>query len=206
MRLLYTVGSPFARLVRIAVLEKGLGEQVILHELTREQLYSAGSEVARINPIGRVPTLLLDDGTVLSESKVILDYVDALGSGPRLILRDGAEGRRCFAEMGQAYGLLDSVTVWLRALRLPEPDRPVEAIAHEERRLERAADALERTIRAGGYCGPLDAAQVILGTALGTADIRLRVWKWRQDRSSLSDWYDTIAGRPSFQATEPPPG
>ena len=73
MRLFYTVGSPFARIVRIALLETGLDARVTKQEVIRQRLYSVESVVLAFNPVGRVPTFELDDGTILSESKLILD-------------------------------------------------------------------------------------------------------------------------------------
>jgi glutathione S-transferase len=204
MRLLYSGGSPFARIIRIALLETGLDTIVSKKELTRSQLYSSESDVLALNPVGRVPTLELDDGTVLTESKLILDYIDALNTGPKLLPRDGSDRWRTLAELGQALGLLESVTLWLRARSLPEQQRPLETISRETERVNRAAHSLDKAIAGGAYGGTLNAAQIALGTALGVAEKRLLVWKWRQGRSSLSDWYDAIAERPSFQMTEPP--
>lgn len=205
MRLLYSAGSPFARMVRIALLETDLDKLVNKNELTRSQLYSSESDVLGLNPIGRVPTLELDDGTVLTESKLILDYIDALNPGPKLLPRDGTDRWRTLAEFGQALGLLESVTIWLRARLLPEQQRPKETIFRETERVDRAANSLDDAIAQEAYGGPLNAAQIALGTALGVAEKRLLVWKWREGRSHLSDWYDAMAERPSFRTTEPPP-
>ena len=204
MRLLYSGGSPFARIIRIALLETGLDPAVSKTELTRAQLYSAESDVLPLNPVGRVPTLELDDGTVLTESKLILDYIDAINPGPKLVPLDGSDSWRTLAEFGQALGVLESVTVWLRARALPEQQRPLETIARENVRLDRAAQSINDGIAGGAYGGPLNAAQIALGTALGVAEKRLLVWDWRNGRSHLSEWYDAIAARPSFRATEPP--
>jgi glutathione S-transferase len=204
MRLLYSAGSPFARLVRIALLETGLDARVTKQELTRARLYSPESDVLALNPVGRVPTLELDDGTILTESKLILDYVDALNPGPKLLPRDGSDGWRTLAEMGQAMGLLEGIVTWMRALMPPEPQRAVEAIARESVRLNRAADALEGAIARGAYAGRLNAAQIVLGTALSLAESRLPAWKWREGHPGLVGWYEPIAARASFQATEPP--
>lgn len=205
MRLFYSVGSPFARIIRIALIEVGLDADVTKHELTRSQLYSPQSDVLSVNPVGRVPTLELDDGTVLTESKLILDYIDARNSGAKLLPRDGSDRWRTMAEFGQALGILESVTFWLRARLLPEEQRPVESISREVTRLDRAAYSLDKEIAHGAYQGPINAAQIALGTALGVAEFRLTVWDWRQERPSLSKWYDAIAVRPSFKLTEPPP-
>jgi glutathione S-transferase len=205
MRLLYSASSPYARIIRIALLETGLDARVTMQEVTRTKLYSVESEVLAFNPIGRVPTLLLDDGTILTESKLILDYIDSVNRGPRLLSRDGSDGWRTMAEMGQALGLLDAIVTWARALASPEPQHASAIIAQETARVRRAADALEVAVANGAYAGPMNAAQIVLGTALGLVEPRLPVWKWREGRTRLSAWYDAIAMRPSFQSTEPRP-
>lgn len=204
MRLLYSAGSPFARIVRIALLETGLDGRVNKQELTRARLYSAESEVLAFSPIGRVPTLELDDGTILTESKFILDYIDACNPGPKLLPRNGSDGWRTLAETGQASGLLEGIVTWLRASGSPESKYASTLIARETTRVNRAAYALEVAVANGAYAGPMNAAQIVLGTALGLVEPRLPVWKWREGRVSLSAWYDTIALRPSFQSTLPP--
>jgi glutathione S-transferase len=205
MRLFYSAGSPFARIVRIALLETGLNEHVTMHEITRARLYSSESEVLALNPIGRVPTLELEDGTILTESKLILDYIDALNPGAGLLPRDGSDGWRMLAEMGQACGFLDGVVSWMRALQTVEPQRVNATVEREATRADRAADALEAAVSNGAYSGPLNAAQIVLGAALGLIEPRLPVWTWREGRPSLSAWFSAISARPSFQATMPPP-
>jgi glutathione S-transferase len=202
MHLLYSAGSPFARMVRIALLETGLDPRVTKQEITRARLYSSESEVLSVNPIGRVPTLELDDGTILTESKLILDYIDALNPGPKLLPRDGSDGWRILAEMGQASGLLEGIVTWLRASM--EPEHVSAIITRETTRVNRAADTLELAVANGAYAGPINAAHIVLGTALGLVEPRLPTWQWREGRSALSAWYDAIAMRPSFQSTAPP--
>lgn len=152
-----------------------------------------------------MPTLELDDGTILTESKLILDYIDACSPGPKLLPRDGSDGWRTLAEMGQALGLLEGVVTWLRAAASPTEQHAAAVIARETLRVNRAADALDTAVTRGAYAGPINAAQIVLGTALGLVEPRLPVWRWREGRADLSAWYHAIAARPSFQATEPPP-
>ena len=134
----------------------------------------------------------------------ILDYIDALNPEPELLPRDGSDGWRTLAEMGQALGLLEGIVTWIRALVPPEPQRAAVAIALEAERVNRAADALESAIARRAYAGRLNAAQIVLGTELGWVEPRLPAWKWRERRSALSSWYDGIAARASFRMTEPP--
>jgi glutathione S-transferase len=205
MRLFYSAGSPFARIVRIALLETGLDARVTKQEVTRERLYSTDSQVVALNPVGRVPTLELDDGIVLTESKLILDYIDAVNQGRKLLPRDGSDGWRTLAEMGQASGLLEGVVTWVRTLRTHEPENVSAVIVRESARVNRIADALEIAVGSGAFAGSMNAAQIVLGAALGLVGPRLPVWKWREERLGLSRWYDSIAARPSFRSTVPPP-
>ena len=204
MRLFYSAGSPFARIVRIALLETGLDEKTIKQEISRERLYSSESDVLTVNPVGRVPTLVLDDGTTLTEANLILRFIDAMSPSHKLLPLDGSEKWRILSEMGQAWGLLEGIVTWVRALRLPNAESAAFIMSGENLRVNRTADALE-TATVAGFGEPLNASHIVLGSALGLADARLRPWTWRAARPRLSAWYDHIAQRPSFRTTEPPP-
>jgi glutathione S-transferase len=80
MKLFGTPGSPFARKVRIVLEEKR-----IPHEYVIERGSAPGSRVPQFNPLGKVPVLVLDDGRAIYDSPVIVEYLDALAAGPRLI-------------------------------------------------------------------------------------------------------------------------
>jgi glutathione S-transferase len=202
MRLFYAAASPFARIVRVALLETGLDAQVRKQEVT---LRDPASALLPYNPVGRVPTLELDDGTILSESLLILNYLDTLHAGPPLLPRDGTDGWRTLAEMGVAAGMLEGIVTWARELRRAENERSPGVIALETTRVNRTADVLERAVAAGGYAGGINAARIVLGCTLGWVAPRHPAWTWRAGRPALGAWFDAIASTPSFQATVPPP-
>ena len=203
MRLFHTPGSPYARIVRIALLETGLDADVRHQEVT---LRDPGSALLPHNPVGRVPTLELDDGTILTESLLILHYLDTRHPGPPLVPRNGSDKWRTLADLGFAAGFLEGIVVWGRMLRNPETERAPAVIALEITRANRAADALEQAIAKGAHAGPaMNAARIVLGCTFGWVDLRLPVWQWREGRPALSAWYDAIAATPSFRATMPPP-
>ena len=202
MRLFYAAASPFARIVRVALLETGLDAQVGKQEVT---LRDPNSALLPYNPVGRVPTLELDDGTILTESLLILNYLDTRHAGRPLLPRDGADRWRTLAEMGTAAGMLEGIVTWARELRRPESERSPGVIALETARVNRTADVLERAVAKGGYSGEINAARIVLGCALGWVDPRHHVWIWRTGRPGLAAWFEAIAATPSFQATVPPP-
>jgi glutathione S-transferase len=202
MRLFYAPASPYARIVRVALLETGLDGQVRKQEVT---LRDPGSALLPFNPVGRVPTLELGDGTILTESLLILSYLDTLHAGPPLLPRDGSDRWRILAEMGIAAGMLEGIVTWSRGLRHPENERSPGVIALETTRVNRTADVLERAVAAGAYTGPIGASQIVLGCALGWIDPRHPIWHWREERPALAAWFNAIAARPSFEQTAPLP-
>jgi len=198
MQLFYVPGSPYARMVRIALLETGLAARVTQQEVT---LRDPASALLPFNPVGRVPSLRLPDGTVLSETLLVLPFLDTLHDGPRIM--PAAPTR--LAAVGRAIGMLDGIAVWNRELRRPEHERSPGVISLETTRANRVADALQADVAAGRYDGELDAAPIALGCALGYCERRHTVWRWREGRPALAAWFDRTAALPAFQATIPPP-
>jgi len=199
MQLFYAAGSPYARIVRVVVRELALQSRVEEVEVT---LRDPGSSLLSYNPGGKVPTLQLDDGTILNESLLVLGFLDTQHGERRLLPMDGSDGWKTLSELGRGYAFLDAVTVWNRELRFGQSAPGV--IALEKVRAERAADALETALAGGGYSGPLDAAQIVLGGALENFARRHKVWNWQTGRPRLTAFLDDIARRPSFVATIQP--
>jgi glutathione S-transferase len=199
MKLLHNSGSPYARIVRVAVRELALQNKIEEVEVT---VRDPNSSLLPHNPGGKVPTLQLDDGTILNESLLILGFLDTQHGGRRLLPMDGSDGWKTLAELGRAYAFLDAVTVWNRELRFGQSAPGV--IALEKTRADRVADGLEAALGGGAYSGPLNAAQIVLGAALENIARRHKVWDWRAGRPRLSRFLDDIAQRPSFAATIQP--
>ena len=196
MKLYCTPGSPYARMARIVVIEKGLERRV---EVVMAKTRTAGSPYYRINPSGRVPYLVRDDGVGMEESGVICAYLDQLDGKPVLQL-DGWEARRL---EGLARSYLDGLCVWMRELYRPQHERSPTTIRHETDRAARLADVWEREIRHEPLRGPLNMVQLTLACALAL-ELRMPDLDWRSGHPELCAWYAPFAARASFQATEPP--
>jgi glutathione S-transferase len=199
MKLFYASGSPYARIVRVTVRELSLRTRIDEVEVT---LRDPHSSLLPHNPGGKVPTLQLDDGTILNESLLVLVFLDAQHEGRKLLPVDGSDGWKTLSELGRAYAFLDAVTVWNRELRFGQSAPGV--IALERTRADRAADGFEAALAEGAYSGRIDAAQIVLGAALENFARRHKVWDWRSGRPHLAAFLDGIAQRSSFTETIQP--
>ena len=199
MKLFYVPTSPYARMARVTLRERGLSgriEEVVVTVRTPE------NEVLRHNVLGMVPTLLLEDGTALGESSLVCEYLDAWPGEPQLFPRAAPPAWRARELLGFAKGLMDSLALRMRELRRPENERSPRALAYEAERAQRAYAALEA--RATVLDGVLDIGHIALGCTLAFADHRLPVDDWRRDRPALAAWYDRIAARIAMKETAPP--
>lgn len=200
MRLFHVPTSPFARKVRVAAAELGLRDRLELVEVT---LRDPASKLLPFNPVGRVPALEVAPGTVLTESLLICEYLDAQG-GHKLLPAGGPARLEMLARDGRALGFLEGVVTWLRETRRPA-DKQVDSQHELERtRAGRCLDAFEMDAAAGKLDGAVDISQITLGIALDFADRRLPMLDWRNGHPKLATWFQRFNARPSMTATVPP--
>lgn len=200
MKLYITPGSPYARIVRIVILEKKLEHRV---EIIAAQTRHADSPYYRINPSGRVPYLIRDDGVGLEESALICAYLDHLDGNPLFDLPAGEPGWEARRLEALARSMTDGLAVWIRELVRPRDERSPALLAHEAQRSQRMAAVWEAEIEHPLMNGPLNLAQMTLASGLGL-DARNLDLQWRASHPKLSAWFDRLAQRPSFAATAPP--
>jgi glutathione S-transferase len=200
MKLYITPGSPYARMARIVVLEKGLESRV---ETIVARTRVADSPYYGINPSGRVPYLVRDDGIGMEESALICAYLDRLDGEPKFDLPDGARSWEARRLEALARSMLDGLSVWGREISRPENERSPGVMQHEANRAQRMADVWERETEHTLMRGALNMIQITLACALGL-EARNPGFRWRPRRPKLSEWFDRIAARPSLKATAPP--
>jgi glutathione S-transferase len=200
MKLYITPGSPYARMARIIVLEKGLESRL---EIIAASTRVADSPYYNINPSGRVPYLLCDDGVGLEESALICSYLDHLDGDPVFDLPAGEQAWEARRLEALARSMLDGLSVWVRELLRPENERSPGVIRHETDRARRLTDLWETEIGHPLMHGALNMVQITLACALGL-EARNPEFRWRPRHPKLCDWFDRVAARPSFVATAPP--
>ena len=201
MQLYITPTSPFARMPRIIIIEKGLEHRV---EIIPAKTRMANSPYYAINPSGRVPYLVRDDATALEDSALICAWLDHLDGRPGFDLPPGPsswEGRRLEA---LARSMLDGLAVWGREIARPKGERSPTVLQHEANRSVRLADLWEAQIDNPWMRGDFNMAQLTLACALGF-EPRVPDLRWRPGHPGLCDWFERIAARPSFSATVPVP-
>ena len=200
LKLYITQNSPYARLARIIVSEKGLTDKV---EQIVAQTRSIDSPYYEINPSGRVPCLILPDGVRLEESQLVCSYLDNLDNAPRFEPPPGDNGFQVRRLEAMARSLADGVSVWIREGFRPPQERSAGVIAHERNRAARLIEVWEKEVTHPVMGGKLsNMAQMTLLVAL-----HLERWnpdfKWREGHPNLVNWAESLADRPSIQETMP---
>jgi glutathione S-transferase len=200
MKLYITYTSPYARLARILVLEKGLANHV---EIVEAKTRTAISPYYQINPSGRVPYLVDDAGVGMEDSQLICAYLDSLDAKPRFHHPRHASDWAYRGLEASARGMCDGIAVWVREMRRPETERSPTVLAHEVARSQRMADYFEARVSDPLMQGPTGMAHLILAVALETADKR-GMGDLTDERPQLAAWLQLISGLPSMQATAIP--
>ena len=201
MKLYITPSSPYARAVRIVVHEKSLDGRI---ESILAQTRVAGSPYYGLNPSGRVPYLVRDDGSAMEDSQVIAAYLDGLDDRPSLCLAH-ATGDWAYGRLeGYARSMTDGISVWVREMRRPAAERSPTILAHEAVRAARIADFWEGEIVHPMMQGPLNLAQVLLLVGIDFAAYH-DMADYAAARPRLAAWLKRLHARPSVRATAPPP-
>lgn len=187
--------SPFGRKVKIAIAELGLEERI---EVVSADTNDPTESLRRQNPLGKVPTLVFEDGSTLFDSRVIAEYLDHLVGGGRLF--PSGEGR--FAQLrlqALADGICDAGLLQVYEVRLRAPElRSAAWTDNQAGKVARALAALEAAPPA--YDRPR-IGEIALACALGYLDLRFD-GAWRADHPALVAWLDGFAAKvPAFEAT-----
>ena len=196
MKLYYSKPSPFARKTRVSMLEAGLGTQV---EGVVVNPWEDPEGYRDINPFGKVPALVLDDGSSLFQSNTICEYFDHLGGGA-LYPADWNARLNALRLLAYSDNILDACILQRMEQLFHEDTRSEKLYARQDRSIGVALDELETEADSWGWA--CDVGLVSVAVALSYRDFRFADHDWRGDHPALADWYGAFRERPSMQATE----
>jgi glutathione S-transferase len=199
MKLLGTDGSPYARKARVAIAGKG-----VACDYVNASPRDPASGVSAANPLSKIPTLLLDDGTSIYDSSVIAEYVDGIGSGPKLIPDSFAERIAVRRWEALGNGILDAAVNVMHDRRLPlAQQRGTEYVTRQMEKIEAALAFIEKTVAGTDFVHgeKFSLGDVVCGTALGYLDRQLPDLDWRGRYANVKRYGDKLAARPAFLAT-----
>ena len=200
MKLHWSPKSPYVRKVMICAHEL----QLIPHlELVRSvaAMLKPNAAIMRDNPLSKIPTLVLDDGSTLFDSAVICEYLNAMANGP---LFPASGSSRWQALRWQAFGdgLLDALILWRNERERPASSVSAELVAAFELKTQAALAQLNKETSALSDA-PFAIGHLTIACALGYLDFRFAMLEWRALAPDLAHWYAGQQTRPSFAATEP---
>lgn len=199
MKLYSSQLSPFARKVRILILEKELQNQV---EIIDSNPYEATDDHLKANPLSKVPALLTDSGESIYDSYVICEYLDAL-SGTNLMPQNGEERLLALRLLALTDGMLQQTfNIAVELNRRKEHERSMVWVNRWAESLVRGVDAMAEMLPK--YASELALPHIGLVCALDYLDLRASNFvNWREQQPALLTWYENYGERPAMQQTRP---
>ncbi|MEO6352296.1 MAG: glutathione S-transferase C-terminal domain-containing protein [Burkholderiaceae bacterium] len=201
MKLIGSLASPYVRKVRVVFAEKKLDYELIL-----EDVWAADTTIGQSNPLGKIPALLMDDGSRLFDSRVIVEYLDTLTPVGKLIPAGGRERSSVKCWEALADGILDAaVIVRLEKIQRPESQQNTAWIARQMVKVGAGLQQLSDDLGEKPFCAgnQYTLADIAVGCTLGWLSFRFPEIAWREDHPNLQRLFEKLSERPSFKDTVP---
>ena len=203
MKLIGSYSSPYVRKVRVVMAEKKLD-----YEFITEDVWAANTAIAKANPLGKVPCLVMEGGEAVFDSRVIVEYLDTLSPVGKLIPSTGRERAEVKTWEALADGLMDAAilarleSVWPG--RTPE-QRSSAWIERQMGKIDQVLLAMSAALGEKAYCSGihLSLSDIAVGCALAYLDFRFADIAWRDTHPALAKLQDKLAQRQSFIDTFP---
>lgn len=201
MKLRWAPGSPFVRKVMVTAIETGLDSRI---ERMPTDHHDPDSDIADHNPLGKIPALILDDGSILIDSPVICAYLDSLHEGNKIIPVEPALRWRALSLEGIGDGMTEAAIAVQRERARPEGKRWAEFSDKQWDKFESAMDWIEGSAEEV-LGGKLNIGQIAVACGIGWIQFRMGdiLGKWREDWPNTGKWFDEFSARPSMRDTEP---
>jgi glutathione S-transferase len=199
MKLHWSPRSPFVRKVMIVAHERSVANRITCVRTVAE-MTTPHAELMKDNPLSKIPTLVLDDGTVIYDSHVICEYLDALDGAPKLFPKQPKARVIALRRQALGDGFLDMMVTLRNERQRPQPS----AVHMKSTAARKVAvlDGLEREAEALTTM-PFSIGHIAIGCALSYLDFRFADEDWRKSHLHLANWHASFAARPSVRATQP---
>lgn len=203
MILYWSARSPYVRKVMVCAHELGIADRIqrVARVASADGTYA---EFQKINPVGQIPALLLDDGTVVPNSTVICDYLATNFGGEALLPAGGAARLDVMRRYGFGEGVIDRAIRWVSENLRPRELRSEKVTEANRHAVRLTLDLLEGEVR-GWPRERFDLGDIAVSCSLGYLDFRHSRFDWRSGHPGLADYYAHHAARPSMRATPQPP-
>ncbi len=185
MKLAFSPASPYVRKAMACAIARGIEGQV-----EKWVIKTSDPVLARSNPLGKVPTLVTDDGIGLYDSPVICEYLDSIGGAAPLFPAAGPARWTALRQQALADGIMDASQPRRREIALPQDEGRVEWIALQRAKVDRAVAELET--EAGSLGALTTIGEITIACALGYLDFRFAHEPWRQAAPKLAAWYEGV--------------
>jgi glutathione S-transferase len=201
MKLIASLTSPYARKVRIA-----LAEKKIEYDLVEESPWTVETTVPTYNPLGKVPVFVLDDGTTLFDSRVIVEYLDTVSPVSRLIPEPNRQRIGVRRWEALADGICDAAVAIVLESKRAAGQQDRNWLARQRGKVDLGLQELARELGDKAWCNGegYSLADIATGCALGYLDLRHAAIDWRGTYPNLVKLADKLSKRPSFAETAPP--
>jgi glutathione S-transferase len=200
MKLIGSHTSPFVRKVRIVLAEKKIDYEFVI-----DSPWTEDSKVPDINPLGKIPVLVLDDQTPLFDSRVIVEYIDNVTPNNKLFPAPNRERTEVKRWEALADGLLDAAVSALLEGKRPKKEQSASWIARQHGKVARSLAFMAAELGDKSFCmgTHISMADMAVGTALGYLRFRFPEISWQESHPNLGKLYDKLMLRPSFADTVP---
>ncbi len=200
MKLIGSHTSPYTRKVRIV-----LAEKKIEYDFVIDSPWLEDSTVPNVNPLGKIPVLLLDDETPLFDSRVIVEYIDNVTPNNKLFPAPNRERTEVKRWEALADGLCDAAVAALLEGKRPANEQSAGWIARQKDKIARSLAFMAASLGDKTFCmgTHISMADIAVGTALGYLGFRFPGITWHEEHPNLARLYDKLMLRPSFAETVP---
>lgn len=200
MKLIGSLTSPYARKARVVLAEKKIDYDFVL-----DSPWTPESSVPNVNPLGKIPVLVLDDETVLFDSRVIVEYLDNVTPNNKLMPAPNRERTEVKRWEALGDGVCDAAALIFLERKRPAKQQSADWITRQEDKIKRSLDFMAVQLGENSWCmgTHFSLADISAGCALGYLAFRFPEIDWRDKHVNLARLYDKLMQRATFAETVP---